>query len=211
MNLQTIVSELLDGEYIIKSPQGFFAFTNKFYKDFNGEDVGVSKVESVKTRKTTISINEKLDDLKTSYMDFILACNIPRRGRTSTLELYDLNQYSETGKKAFGKILARVAKGEIDYDLLVKTTQLYYKSPGAKQKIGNFISDGTWETPYASMVANINNNTLKGHIQSTLENDKTGTSRFRIPGSSANGQSQSPNRIGNGRPELRSPNQSSKA
>lgn len=211
MNLQDIVSDLLKAEYIIKSPQGFFAFTNKFYMDFNGDDVGVSKVEAVKSRTAKIAIQQQTDDLKQSYMDFIMSCNIPRRGKTSQNEIYDLNQYSETGKKAFGKILARVAKGEIDYDLLVKVTQLYYKSPGAKQKIGNFIGEGTWETPYLTMVASIEKNTLKTHIQSTLEHDKTGTSRFRIASGTFNRPSPRPNQIGTSGRELRGSDESGKA
>lgn len=169
--------------YVIRSPQDFFVFTNKFYKEFTGQDIGAiptAEISQVKSHTTTISIPSKPEELKRAYLSFISECKVPARAETTTGDVYNLNQYSEKGAKAFKKILTRTKSGEIDMELLIKVTQLYYHSPGMKLKIGNFIGDGTWETHYLEMLESIEKKSLKDHITHTLEHDRTGTSRYRL-------------------------------
>lgn len=182
--LSYIMQFLTADGYVIRSSQDLFVFTNKFYKEFTNQDIGVipiSEVGIVKTATTVIAVPTKAEDVKEAYLKFIGACNIPKRMQTSTGEVYNLNQYSEKGAKAFKKILFRTKGLEINMDIVIKATQLYYKSPGYKLKVGNFIGDGTWETHYQEMLDSIESQTLTKHISNALDNDTTGTSRYRLP------------------------------
>ncbi len=176
-----IIQHLSSEGYIIKSPQNYFMFTNKFYNEYTGQDIGaipVSEIQMVKTSGAVITMPVKTGDAKDAYLEFIKECNIPKRAETSQNEIYNLNQYSEKGMKVFKKILERARKGEIDLQLLIKCTQLYYKSPGYKLKVGNFIGDGAWETHYQEMIDSIQTNSLRTHIKESIEHDNTGTTRY---------------------------------
>lgn len=183
--------------FIIKSPQNYFMFTNKFYNEYTGQDIGaipVSDIQMVKTLGAVITMPNKPSDVKQSYLEFIKSCNIPKRAETSSNEVYNLNQYSEKGMKAFKEILKRVSKGEIDLQILVRSTQLYYKSPSYKLKVGNYIGDGAWETHYQEMMESIESNSLRTHIKDSIEHDNTGTSRYDTRELSRPGSSEDPRR-----------------
>jgi hypothetical protein len=176
-----IMQYLSSEGFVIKSPQNYFMFTSKFYNEYTGQDIGaipVSEIQMVKTLGAVITMPTKASDVKQAYLEFIKSCNIPKRAETSSNEVYNLNQYSEKGAKAFKKILDRVSKGEIDLQILVKSTQLYYKSPSYKLKVGNYIGEGAWETHYQEMMDSIESNSLRTHIKDSIEHDNTGTSRY---------------------------------
>lgn len=195
--LNYIVQHLLSEGYVIRTPHDHFVFTNKFYSEYTQQDIGavpVADVAMVKSQTAVIAMPTKAEDVREAYIAFIQACKIPKRAETSTGDVYNLNQYSESGAKAFKKILARVTKGEIDLELLTKATQLYYRSPGYKLKIGNFIGEGAWETHYQEMLESIEKDSLTDHISHTLKHDTTGTSRYRLSKSGGSGKTPDPTR-----------------
>jgi hypothetical protein len=179
---------LADG-YVIRSPQEHYMFTNKFYKEFTHKDIGaVVAIAEVRTETTIIKVPNPEVITNSTYMQFILDAKVPKRLEGSNNEVYEVNQYSEKGAKAFRALLK---SGEVSLDLLTKSTLLYYKGPGFKQKIGNYIGDGTWRTAYHAMVDNIGKNTLKEHIKEELHHDTVGTSKYQFR-EQHNSQSQTP-------------------
>ena len=163
--------------YVIRSPQQHYMFTNKFYKEFTDKDIGaIVAIAQVRT-ETTIVTFPSAELTKTAYMQFILDAKVPKRCEGSNNEVYETNQYSDKGARAFRALLKT---GEVNLDLLVKSTILYYKSPGYKLKIGNYIGDGVWKTHYHQMVDNIGKNTLKEHIKEELHHDTVGTSKYQF-------------------------------
>lgn len=173
--------------YVVRTKQDYFVFTNKFYSDFVGADVGlVPSVRPIVMKSHTTSVlvlPKKLDKATVSgaYLSFIEQCNVPRRIISPKGDSYSANQFSEKGAKAFGKILQRSQTGEIDVELLTRTVQLYYKSSQAyKLKIGNYIGDGAWETDYNELVERLGKGTITEHITKEVADDNTGSSRYRL-------------------------------
>lgn len=184
--LSEIVHFLSANGYLIRTPQEYFIFTNKFYKEFTQHDIGVIPIPSIviaKSEMTRVVVPYMdialADGIPNSYMKFIIECKVPRKIVTSNGTAYSANQYSEKGVKAFGKVLRRVASGEIDMALLVHSTTLYYKSStGYKLKIGNYIGDGAWETDYRELVERLGNGTVVEHIKEELKEGYDGHSRY---------------------------------
>lgn len=182
-----VMHYLSAGGYVVRTQQGYFVFTNKFYNEFTGQDVGlIPEARPVIMRSNTTQVlvpPRKLDKatVHAAYLQFIGKCNVPRRIISAKGESYAANQFSERGAKAYGAILKRVDSGEIDLDLLVHTVQLYYKSSqGFKLKIGNYIGDGAWETDYKELVERLSKGTINEHIKKETADDNTGRSRYRI-------------------------------
>jgi hypothetical protein len=176
-SLQAAMQFLLAEGYALRSPQDHYMFTNKFYKEFTDKDIGVvAIVTEIKSEKTVIPMITA-EGAKNAYMQFIIDAKVPKRCEGSNNEVYDTNQYSDKGAKAFRNILK---SGEVNLELLTKSTMLYYKAPGFKLKIGNYIGDGAWKTGYQAMVDSIENKSLKQHITEELQHDTTGTSKYQF-------------------------------
>lgn len=188
----------VDG-YVVRTPQGYYVFTNKFYKEYSKQDVGIvvdkaGEVVLAKSQGTVIAIPQKRLDAKESrdaYLQFIVACGVPARLVNPRGESYAANQYSEQGRKAFAKILERARVGEIDLELLVKTAQLYYKgSASYKLKIGNYIGEGAWESDYQNLMTALTEGKGAEHIKQSVKNDNEGTSRYTVEPRKNSGLSQ---------------------
>lgn len=193
--LAEVMRFLGDSGYVVRTRQDYFVFTNKFYTEFVGKDVGlVPSVRPIIMKSETTSIlippaKLTIATVNEAYLSFIVACNIPRRIVNPKGESYAANQFSKDGAKAFGKLLLRVNSGEIDMELLVHTVQLYYKSSvGYKLKIGNYIGDGAWEMDYQELVARLGKGTINEHIKQEVADDNTGSSRYRFDSRSGAGK-----------------------
>lgn len=100
-----------------------------------------------------------------SFMKFIQEANVPRMMEGKNGDMYQGNKYSEPGMKAYRKALE---KERIQYDILVKSTMLYYKSAiRLKKAVGNYFSQGDWRTDYQSLLqaAEGGEQTLTKHIK----------------------------------------------
>lgn len=179
--LSEIVHFLSANGYLIRTKQEYFIFTNKFYKEFTQHDIGIIPLPGIAITKSemtrVVAVGKPTyDSIREVYMAFIAECNIPRKAISPAGYNYSLNQYSEKGLRAFGKIVMR---SDIDMALLVHSTQLYYKSANAyKLKIGNYIGDGAWETDYRELVERLGNGTVAEHIKEELKEGYDGHSRY---------------------------------
>lgn len=198
--------------YVIHTPQNYYIFTNKFYSDFTKQDVGiVPNAEAVIAKSQTVHVAVPLGKLTApvvsdAYKQFIMDSGVPRRLVNPRGESYDANQYSAKGAKAFGKILDRIQSGAVDYELLIRSTQLYYKSSvGYKLKIGNYIADGAWETHYHELAQSLVFGTLEQHIKQELQNDNTGNSRYRLEQRTGEGAGTQIQKKSTGWPERKEP------
>lgn len=178
--LECAIAYLLAGGYICRVRKTF-VFSNKFYEEFTQQQIGLVPeviVSEVQSKTLTVRNPKKnVSDLRPEYLRFIAACKVPRRAQSSDGAVYDLNKYSEDGLKAYSKIVEQVVSGEIDMELLIRTVQLYYASPGMKQKIGNYISQGSWVSDYQALKESLDTGTLKQHIKQETKNERT--SRYR--------------------------------
>ena len=92
---------------------------------------------------TPISKATNWDDL---FVKLITDAQVPARAESNRGEVYSINKFSVDGCKAFRKA---IEKDGYDYNLLVKSVMLYYKS-GTKFKkaVGNYFSQGDFRTDY---------------------------------------------------------------
>ena len=100
-----------------------------------------------------------------SFMKFIAEAQVPRMMEGKNREMYQGNKYSEPGMKAYRKALE---KEGIQYDILVKSTMLYYKSSiRLKKAVGNYFAQGDWRTDYDALLqaAEGGEQTLIKHIK----------------------------------------------
>lgn len=154
------VHDYLKREGYIKVVRGQYAFTQKYF-----EALAIPKPKVIQSKGTSsptvvpapvqalsASLSTVLStlDWPARYIAFIQEAKVPPRLEDGRGGMYYANKYSEEGAKAFRKIL-EVDKAE--YQVLVKSTMLYYKSGTRyKKKIGNYIVDGDWRSDYTDLV-----------------------------------------------------------
>lgn len=114
---------------------------------------------------------------ESAYIKYIADAQVPRRSQTTDGNVYDLNKYSVDGMKRFRQM---IEKERIDYDLLVKVTKAYYKSPGTyKKKIGNYITEDLWRTDYMVLKQCTTSSEQSEHLKN-LQDDPQTFARDRI-------------------------------
>ena len=107
-------------------------------------------------------------DWQNLFVKLIMDAKVPKHCEDTRGGIYNTNKYSVPGMKAFKKAL----EGGVDYDVLVKSTMLYYKSNvKLKKAIGNYFAQGDFLSDYASLQAAHQSGTLTEHIKSET-NDK---------------------------------------
>lgn len=119
---------------------------NGYLEIVKGKYRCTAKLNSCKLSDEVISRVVITDDWEGLYTKYIIEAKVPKRGEFSDGTEYDLNKYNQDAMKQFKQMLS---KEGIDYELLVKVTQSYYKSPGRyKKTISNFILEGIWRMDY---------------------------------------------------------------
>lgn len=158
-------------------------FTALFQKCYNGIEKGLTKQGTViEPGLPTLAVPSiahivpvpakfgtyKYQDWVSLYIQFITDSSVPRRILNGRGDPYDANKYSEDGMKAFQKAMKAGAK----YELLTKSTMLYYKSGSRfKKSIGNYMSQGDWRTDYMQLLASAEQGVeeLNKHIKQELK------------------------------------------
>lgn len=131
INLKDAVVYLLQEGYIYKAVK-YLKFTPKAYQEL-GDLARIAKLEPIQL------------DWDARYIQFIRDADIPARAEDSRGEAYALNKYSTKGEYAFRKAIG----GGIDYDRLVASTKLYYRSAvKLKVAIGRYMEEGLWRSDY---------------------------------------------------------------
>lgn len=113
-----------------------------------------------------------------SFMDFILEAQIPARWEDSHGQTYYLNKFSEDGLKVFKKAL----ESGVIYDVLVKSTMLYYKSSTRfKKTIGNYLKQGDWKTDYEALMLSAEGGKegIESHIKQEI-NSNVNRTQYKI-------------------------------
>lgn len=161
MDLTQVIKYLRDNGYT-KTTAGKLVFTKKFHEDHAAQ-------RGVITTKNLFGLMPiDPNDVTDAFIKFILDSKVPSKLETKTGP-YFANKYSGDAAKVFQKILIT----GYNYDLLVKSTMLYYKSGvGYKKAIGNYILQGDWLTGYEELkaAADTGEEELKSHIENTLDN-----------------------------------------
>jgi hypothetical protein len=168
--------ELLLKEGYLGTSKGKYCVMAKLNKAMSGIEQGLIKVQpgNVLVVREPLLPNKQIkwDEL---YMQFIRDAKVPVTLKNNHGQLYDCNKFSIPGLKAFEKAL----KGGTEYEMLVKSTMLYYMSgTGLKQAIGRYMSEGFWRTDYQALVDNLAQGTVNEHIENKIDNGQFTSYRF---------------------------------
>lgn len=155
MELLQVIQYLRDNGYLLMD-KGKYLLSKKFTKDKEA-------LEGNTTKKIDVS---NAWDMR--FMQFIKDAGVPAKIETGKGEYFVGNIYNETAMKIFK---AGIESGKVEYDLLVKSTKLYYRS-GAKwkKKVANYFVDGDWQSDYQNLVQAQMTNQEDTYIK-TVENN----------------------------------------
>lgn len=171
--LKELYLQLLKDEYV-EAMDGKMVFTLKFMQLMTG----VQPVTALTTLPpNSVELLNKLQrDWTMGFMNFIVEAKVPRQQQTSKGDVYIVNNYSEPAKKVFQKA---IEKEGVVYEVLVKSTMLYYKSNNQyKKTIGNYFTQGDWRSDYMALVESLKDGTLEQHIKTEI--NESGKSQYQL-------------------------------
>lgn len=185
--MSNILYELLLKEHYIVYFNGQLVITNKFLRVFKEPlpfPVPELKEETaVKPNPPSIFVTPPVSALvvqdptpitKSPLKELILRSKIPARIATSN-GYYYANQYSKPAEKELMKMIAQ----GVNMDILIAATALYYQGGGARQKVGNYIMDGTWQTFYDDMKLSLEQGNVNAYIKKELgSNEQDGYTKY---------------------------------
>jgi len=160
--LQQALRQLYDEEYIGKT--GMVT-----QKGIDLLSIPISQVPVEQPKNNTLQIIKLQQDWTLGFMNFIIEAKVPKYCDNGKGDMYVVNNYSEPAMKIFKKA---IEKEGIIYDVLVKSTLLYYKSTKNrfKKAIGNYFVQGDWRSDYAALLDAAGTGTIENHIKSEMDN-----------------------------------------
>jgi hypothetical protein len=165
MDKKDVFQWMLDNKYLYEV-KGVFKVTNKFLRDSPTQSNLPSEIPKMSSLQIINPVAESDGSL---FKQFMEDAEIPFRVETQDGGQYTVKSTSKEAIKAFGKILRRIEKKEIDYRGLVMCTKLYYDNDKLyRQTILNYLTKGTWEFEYNQFVNKLKNGKIEQHIREQL-------------------------------------------
>lgn len=140
-----VLQYLKDNLYIIQQGDSW-VISNKFTRE-----LGISPSNTVSIASSSIikPILKPGITTKEVYKQFIQDAEIPSRITTNSGSFW-CNRYSEPGFKAFKRVWD---DPKINRSILLAATKWYYKQINtARKMVGNYFSEGIWESCYDDFV-----------------------------------------------------------
>lgn len=128
------VDFLIDNDYLAVI-DGKVVVTNKLTREF--KPIPKSRIEQIFPNNPSIISRE------TIFKKFIEDAEIPYKAQSSDGKLYTIRQYSA----GIADRLIQIIKN-VDYQTLVQSTKLYYKSNTFKVILSNYIDKKIWKDEY---------------------------------------------------------------
>lgn len=168
LNLQEILTYLRDNTYVTKNTKDEWVFSEKFYHDL---EVQGRAVVPVPKAGNVATLPKDGTEWQLLFIQLIEAAQVPKVLSDNRGGHYYANKYSEPAMKVFRKALE---KDDVNYELLVKSVMLYYKSSVSyKKTISNYFTGGDWKTDYMALTQSISQGAeaLTNHIQDELKSN----------------------------------------
>lgn len=154
LTLQEVVNWLTSKKYLLVS-KGKYSLSKTFHEDkarISKETIPERVREYPITFKEAYQVTppQKGEQWDMIFLKFIAEAKVPIRCDDGKGNYYETNKYSEDAMKVLRNA---VEKRNINYDILVKSTMLYYHSSTRfKKKIGNYFIDGDWLSDYTNLL-----------------------------------------------------------
>lgn len=170
MTLKQINDYLIKEGYLI-SIRGKPILTNKYFRGilsnkgdtFNLPVVIDSRVAKVEKRKLD------LVGAKILMKKLVEDSMVPHRIEDGRGGSYTVKTYGKAGVEKFCEVMNMVAEGQLDYQILVASTRLYYARGGYKKTISNYFADEVWEGEYMEFKKKLDTGKVERHIKDGLD------------------------------------------
>lgn len=188
---EQLFQALLEYRYIVYK-DGQIIVTNDFYREFGdpsrfqlNKEIEKAAKEPVSTSflqapETGIITPVEIETLPESILTrFIADAEIPKTAKTKTA-VYALNKFNTKAEK----ILEKILKQKINYQVLVMSTKLYYKSGVMPKTIANYFIEGIWKDEYNDLAEALKggNANAQKYINAKKKegsSNENGTTRFK--------------------------------
>jgi hypothetical protein len=135
LDFSKAVNYLLENGYLAMI-NGEITITGKFKREFN--PVPLEKLEKIFPDTTKAGTREEV------WRKFIADAEIPYKATATNGKQYTIRQYSP----GIANKLMQIIKEVGDYNVLVESTKLYYKTNGYKKILSNYIDQKIWKDEY---------------------------------------------------------------
>jgi hypothetical protein len=175
--------------YILSAGKGKYNFSRKFYDDLKTEELVAQMSDDLDIQ--VVSNPSLLPEVQKypatvqgmTYTDlfirFIQEAQVPPKAEDTRGNLYPVNKYND---KAAIRLYKLIASEGVDYKMLCRSTNLYYKgNKRFKKTIANYIIDGDWRTDYDTLSSSVSRGeeALKEHIKQETK-DESGYSGYEL-------------------------------
>lgn len=161
MDLNEVTQWLKDNKYLLDFG-GKLYVTSKWIRDSRKENLPVPAAVAVTKESVKESGKER-------FKRFIKEAEVPYRLSDGQGKQYTANAYNSEADRVFSKAL----KEGKNWQVLVLSTKLYYKSNAYKQAIGNYFIKGTWESEYDEFVKKMATGKIVEHIKGNTDTNNT--------------------------------------
>lgn len=188
---EQLFQALLEYRYIVYK-DGQIIVTNDFYRDFGDPSRFQLNKEIEKVAKEPASTSllqapdagiitqVEIETLPESILTrFIADAEVPKTAKTKT-SVYALNKFNTKAEK----ILEKILKQKINYQVLVMSTKLYYRSGVMPKTIANYFIEGIWKDEYNDLAealkgGNANAQKYINEKKKEGSSNENGTTRFK--------------------------------
>lgn len=188
---EQLFQALLEYRYIVYK-DGQIIVTNDFYRDFGDPSRFQFNKEIEKVAKEPASTSflqapdagiitqVEIETLPESILTrFIADAEVPKTAKTKT-SVYALNKFNTKAEK----ILEKILKQKINYQVLVMSTKLYYRSGVMPKTIANYFIEGIWKDEYNDLAealkgGNANAQKYINEKKKEGSSNENGTTRFK--------------------------------
>lgn len=188
---EQLFQALLEYRYIVYK-EGQIIVTSDFYREFgdpsrfqvNKEIEKAAKAELptpfLQAPESGIVTQVEIETLPESILTrFIADAEIPKTAKTKTA-VYALNKFNTKAEK----ILEKILKQNINYQVLVMSTKLYYRSGVMPKTIANYFIEGIWKDEYNDLAealkgGNANAQKYINEKKKEGSSNENGTTRFK--------------------------------
>jgi len=161
----------------VEAVDGKLIFTMKFHHTIVSIKPMTDLTVPALIGDNSLVIAKLQNDWELGFINFIMEAKVPPTQHTKEGGVYYLNKYSTNAMKVFRRA---IEKEGVVYEVLVRSTFLYYKSIDQyKKTIANYFTEGIWRTDYMALVESLKNGTVETHIKTTMSND-AGKSQWQL-------------------------------
>jgi hypothetical protein len=169
MEINQVIQYLKDNGHLLPYDRGFI-LSEEFIQfaiqhEKQGKIFDIQKID-----KQIALLPRTATDWQQLFIAFIQEAKVPAKLEDHRGNLYPANKYNQDACKAFIKA---IDKEGYDYNLLVKSTMLYYKSGiRLKKAIGTYFSSGEFRSDYLNLktAAESGETELKQHLKDETNN-----------------------------------------